>query len=189
MTARDGGTRAAGHANGRVARGYTPRLKTSFPPRVGGARIERSCSAGRRSARLGLAAVEGGSGRRGPRDRTVPAEPWRSVERRLQQQLWSILPVRSAWRKGCPLSERKRAAQKVGAVSILWRRRDPEAGRGCFERRGASVAGSTVPYQLWTVLFEWKSPPRAYEPTGLVGVRAIAVGRQVWAVLLCTLSS
>ena len=27
----DGGTRAAGHAIGRVARGYTPRLKTSFP--------------------------------------------------------------------------------------------------------------------------------------------------------------
>ena len=33
-------------------------------------------------------------------DRTVPAEPWRSVERRLQQQLASILPVRSAWSKG-----------------------------------------------------------------------------------------
>ena len=29
--ARDGGKRAAGHANGRVAWGYTPRLKTSFP--------------------------------------------------------------------------------------------------------------------------------------------------------------
>ena len=124
----DGGKRAAGHANGRVAWGYTPRLKTSFPPRAGGARIERSCSAGRRPARLGLAAVEGGSGRRGPRDRTVPAEPWRSVERRLQQQLASILPVRSAWSKGFPLSKRRRAAQKVGAVSILWKN-NPEVAR------------------------------------------------------------
>ena len=131
MTARDGGTRAAGHANGRVARGYTPRLKTSFPPRAGGARIERSCSAGRRPARLGLVAVEGGSGRRGPRDRTVPAEPWRSVERRLQQQLASILPVRPAWSKGFPLSERRRAAQKVGAVSILWKN-NPEVARAAW---------------------------------------------------------
>ena len=65
---------------------------------------------------------------------TVPAdpsssEPWRSVERRLQQQLWSILPVRSAWSKGFPLSERRRAAQKVGAVSILWKN-NPEVARG-----------------------------------------------------------
>ena len=93
-----------------------------------GARIERSCSAGQWPARRGLVAAEGGSGRRGPRDRTVPAEPWRSVERRLQQQLASILPVRSAWSKGFPLSKRRRAAQKVGAVSILWKN-NPEVAR------------------------------------------------------------
>ena len=189
MTARDGGTRAAGHANGRVARGYTPRLKTSFPhSRKGHALSGLALRAGGR--RDGVSRLLKG-GQVGA-DREIG---------RFQQSLggvWSVA-FSSSLRaycqcgrrgvRGIPLSERKRAAQKVGAVSILWRRRDPEAGRGCFERRGASVAGSTVPYQLWTVLFEWKSLPRAYEPTGLVGVRAIAVGRQVWAVLLCTLSS
>ena len=65
----------------------------------------------------------------------------------------------------------------------------PYCGEDETRRLDGAVLSGVVPALLdprclisfGRYIFEWKSPPRAYEPTGLVGVRAIAVGRQVWA--------
>ena len=65
----------------------------------------------------------------------------------------------------------------------------PYCGKDETRRLDGAVLSGVVPALLdprclisfGRYFFEWKSLPRAYEPTGLVGVRAIAVGRQVWA--------
>ena len=98
------------------------------------------------------------------------------MERRLQQQLASILPVRSAWSKGFPLSERKKGGpESWGRVHTVEEQPRSSVGRsGCV---GDAVPALLDPRCLHGLGgYRAKGPLRAYEPAGLAGVRKMAVG-------------